>query len=405
MRILLNTTNLIKGGALQVASALVGEILVDDRGIDWQFALSAPVAENIERLSGRLPQSATVFRSSPSKDLKVRRELLAMENRCRPDAVFSVFGPAFVRFSQPHLMGCATPWVTNSTWLSYSTLPTWREKLHMWAWCCYCAAWLKHADGWVTESPAVKEGMCRRLRLPAEQIAVVSNTCSQPYFAQGRWTPFPKPNETVRLLCFSAAYPHKCIDLIPQVARALQDRLPGRAFEFVLTLPAEEPLWRKILTEAHHLGVGHRIVNRGPVAVADGPALYRECHLAFVPTVLECFTATYPEAMAMGLPIITSDLDFARAVCGDAAIYFRPRDPADAASQIQRVLTSGGLWYGLVQRGKQVLEGLPTPRKKYEEYCNLLHKLVHRQPLASDAPGPADTGNGRTHGEKSRRAA
>lgn len=35
-----------------------------------------------------------------------------------------------------------------------------------------------------------------------------------------------------------------------------------------------------------------------------------------MPTVLEVFSATYPEAMA--LPIVTSDLDFARDICDNA---------------------------------------------------------------------------------------
>lgn len=390
MRVLLNTTNLIKGGALQVASALIREIMADARGFDWHLVLSTPVAQNVSQLAGCLPPQSAVFSGSPARDRSARRQLLAMAQDCRPDVVFSVFGPTFVRFVQPHLMGCATPWVTNSTWLSYSTLPTWHEKLYMWAWSQYCGFWLKQADAWVTESPAVKEGMCRRLRLPANQIAVVSNTCSQAYYTEARRTPFPQPHETIRLLCFSAAYPHKCLDLIPRTAWELRRRLPERSFEFVLTLPFEEPLWRKILTEAYHLRVDDCVVNRGPIAVADGPALYRECHLAFMPTVLECFTATYPEAMAMGLPIITSDLDFAHAVCGTAAVYFRPRDPADAAAQIQRVLTSGGLWNELIQRGKRVLAELPHPREKYQQYCELLRRLAAGVSLqASDDQRPA----------------
>jgi glycosyltransferase involved in cell wall biosynthesis len=388
MRVLINTTNLVKGGALQVASALIAEILADPQGIDWRFALSPQVAADVKQLTGTLPAETVEFRNSPAKDRSLRRELAGLANLIEPDAVFSVFGPAFVRFRQRHLLGCATPWVTNSTRLSYQTLPSLREKLHMWAWAKYCGWWLKRADAWVTESPAVKDGMVERLGLPRDRIAVVSNTCAQPYFAQQRRAPFPSVKQKVRLLCFSAPYPHKCIDIIPAVAKELSTRLPERNFEFVVTLPQDDPLWRKIDGEARKLGVASRVVNRGPISVADGPALYRDCHVCFMPTVLECFTATYPEAMAMGLPIVTSDLDFARAVCGDAAVYFRPRDAVDAAEQLQQLLTSGGQWTALVARAKTVLAALPTPRQRYEHYVTLLQRLKKGEPLLAPPPQP-----------------
>lgn len=38
-----------------------------------------------------------------------------------------------------------------------------------------------------------------------------------------------------------------------------------------------------------------------------------------MPSLLECFTATYPEAMRMERPIVTTDLAFAQGLCGEAA--------------------------------------------------------------------------------------
>ena len=46
-----------------------------------------------------------------------------------------------------------------------------------------------------------------------------------------------------------------------------------------------------------------------------------------LPTLLESFSATYIEAMFHGKTILTSDLDFARDVCGEAAFYFDPLNP------------------------------------------------------------------------------
>ena len=68
----------------------------------------------------------------------------------------------------------------------------------------------------------------------------------------------------------------------------------------------------------------HRIA---PMCTAQSDAM-------LLPTMLECFSASYPEAMVMKKPVLTSDLSFARSICGNAAIYFNPFDPADIADKI-----------------------------------------------------------------------
>lgn len=54
----------------------------------------------------------------------------------------------------------------------------------------------------------------------------------------------------------------------------------------------------------------------------------------FLPTLLECFSASYPEAGFMKVPIFTSDLSFAKTICGEGAFYFNPMDCKNIASVI-----------------------------------------------------------------------
>ncbi len=79
--------------------------------------------------------------------------------------------------------------------------------------------------------------------------------------------------------------------------------------------------------------------------------------------------------MAIGLPIVTTDLDFAHDVCDDAALYYRPRDAGGAADAIERLLDDRQLWERLIARGKEVLERYPTPHERYEQYIRLLLSL------------------------------
>jgi glycosyltransferase involved in cell wall biosynthesis len=64
--------------------------------------------------------------------------------------------------------------------------------------------------------------------------------------------------------------------------------------------------------------------------------------------------------MRFGAPILTSDLDFAREVCGEAAEYFDPWSPRSIAEAIGRVLSDPGRAEALVSRGRERLKRFPT---------------------------------------------
>jgi len=69
----------------------------------------------------------------------------------------------------------------------------------------------------------------------------------------------------------------------------------------------------------------------------------------FLPTLVESFTASYPEAMIMKKPILTSDYQFSRTVCLDSALYFNPYNPIDIVSKITHIVTSKDLQEELVK--------------------------------------------------------
>ncbi|BCA53558.1 hypothetical protein W02_06980 [Nitrospira sp. KM1] len=176
----------------------------------------------------------------------------------------------------------------------------------------------------------------------------------------------------------AAYYRHKYLEIVPVVAKELRSIQPDLRFEFVMTLPGEGDGIRKVMSKARALGVDDRIVNAGYVPLGQGPDIYRACHMLFLPSVLETFSASYPEAMAMGVPIVTTNLSFARDVCGNAATYFEPMNARDAAGAIIRVLKDAKLWHFLITEGKKVLHALPTQEMKYEMYKNCIYALHRR---------------------------
>lgn len=375
MKVLLNTSTLHKGGVLQTSSAFILQALRHDDGIEWILAVSKTVARELAQFGAELPSSSIVLDELPSHSRAARRQVAELEARVKPDCVFTFSGPAYVRFRNFHVMGCSNPWVTHSTLTAYRSLfpKGWMDNI---ARNLYRAYWFTQADAWVVQTETARVGLHRRLRRPLDRIAVISNTCGEHYLSQPGHCPFPKPGQPVRLLSFAAPYRQKNQDLIPYLIRELQRLRPGLDFKFVLTLPPEHYVGREVLGLARRLGVEDRIENLGPVPVARGPELYRSCDICFLPTLLETFSANYPESMAIGLPIVTTDLGFAHDVCDDAALYFRPRDARGAAEAILRLLDDQTLWDRLINRGKEVLTRFPTPEQRYRAYIQMLYGLV-----------------------------
>ena len=374
MKVLFNASTLVKGGALQVATSLIRHALNNNsRGVDWHFALSKEVAvELAENELAQLKVISTIFETSPARSRSARNKLKELYASLGSDVVFTLFGPAYVEFKGPHICGVADGWVTHSGWLAFCALGSVRSATRMLLTIGYKAFWFKKASIWVVEANNAKQGLINRLRIDPEAVYVVPNTCSQFYRGRQVTAHIPKKGERLRLICLSAYFPGKNLEIIPEIARHILDVRAQFDFEFVITLPTNEIGLKRILEKAKSLGVEKHVCNVGPVRVSEGVDVYRSCHIAFLPSLLETFSANYPEAMAMKLPIVTTDLGFARDACKDAALYYHPKNARSAAEIILRLVDDPATWKRLVECGTRVLEELPTPEQRFERYVDII---------------------------------
>jgi len=373
LSVLVNATTLIKGGAVQVAASFINEAMRDATPeIKWFMVVSPQVAAEVHDKSAIVE----VFEESPAKSKAARQQLLDAEQASMADIVFTVFGPAYVKFTEPHLSGIADGWVTHSGWQAFRALGNPVRMLKSLMLVTYKAWWMRLADFWVVEAEAARQGMKRRLGINPDKVAVVSNTCARAFIEEPREAArLPQTGETLRLLYLSSFYKHKNVGIIPKVAAALKQLRPELQFEFVLTLPENEGDWSRIKSAADSLGVGANLTNAGPIAAADAPALYKRCHIAFMPSLLETFSANYPEAMATGRPLVASDLGFAHNCCGDAASYFEAESPQAAAEQIVALIEDEARWNAQIEAGFARLAELPDAHTRYSEYTKLILQL------------------------------
>jgi len=190
------------------------------------------------------------------------------------------------------------------------------------------------------------------------RMAILPNAVSR-FAHESAAGPPPAVFERLRgrfvLLCLSRYYAHKNLEALVDVFRAHGPAL--RDVAVVLTVgPKDHPRVTRFLSTLTEAGVRDHVFNVGPIDQREIAAYYQASDGLVLPTLLESFSGTYLEAMQFQRPILTSDLDFARDVCGDAAEYFDPHDPASLRDAILRVKNDESRRQALVSAGARRLE-------------------------------------------------
>ena len=96
----------------------------------------------------------------------------------------------------------------------------------------------------------------------------------------------------------------------------------------------------------------------------------------FLPTFLECFSASYAEAMLMKKPIITSNLGFAQNVCKDAAVYFDPCNPEDIIDKMITVYEDEDLQKKMINNGLEIVKKINSAKQRASSILEICDKLI-----------------------------
>lgn len=189
------------------------------------------------------------------------------------------------------------------------------------------------------------------------QIEVMPNAVSR-FATDGASRERPKALELAKgkftLFCLTKFYAHKNLEIFLDLFEHHRDSLGDVAVVF--TIEANQhpkaPAFVQALQRPH---LRPHLINVGPVSQRELASYYAATDGLILPTLLESFSGTYLEAMQFERPIITSDMDFAREVCGDAAEYFDPFDVESIRDAILRVKNSSEKRAALVAAGAEQL--------------------------------------------------
>lgn len=371
MRVLVDCVPILVGGGVQAAVAVLAG-LRDRPDVVWQAVLPIAIKEGLPPDFCDDERLIYVERRSPLDRFWLRSHLREIEQEFAPDVVFTVFGPPFFKARATHLVGFARPH------LIYDDDLRLRGRLIHQVIDYFQKRAFRKADHLVVETETARVRLLPYLSIDPSRISVVGNC---PNLLLERLTDDPQQSESqFVILVPSAHYSHKNLEIIPKVALAMQQRAPGLDFEFRLTLPPDEAGWQGIKAAAEQLGVGHRVTTLGVVRITDLSRAYHDASAIFLPTLREVSTAVYPESFFFRRPLVTSNMDFAVELCGDAALFVDPLDPQSSADKLVALAADPELRRSLVDAGvRQLAKMYPTAEQKFDQQIQLIGSLACAQ--------------------------
>lgn len=149
-----------------------------------------------------------------------------------------------------------------------------------------------------------------------------------------------------RILFVSHYNYYRNFEILIRAVAILKKKLHPRAVRLILTckLASEHNPGNYKADEAaklvQRLKLGDEVIELGAAPYASLHHLYRRCDVYATPAYAETFAHPLVEAMASGLPVIASDLDVHKEICGDAARYFPRFEPEMLADRMLEVCES-----------------------------------------------------------------
>lgn len=195
-----------------------------------------------------------------------------------------------------------------------------------------------------------KEIISKQLGIPDEKGIAIHHGLSGKFNVDATVSPQFKEYQPY-VLSVSTVYRHKnYIPLIQAFAKLLKKY--GLSYNLLIAGRVEHAdyfaqMKRVIANE----GICSQVHLLGEVEYPQMPALYAGARLFAFPSYLETFGHPLIEAIASGVPVVSSNASVMPEICGDAALYFDPFDSDELAQVMYNILTDDSLWEKMRCRG------------------------------------------------------
>ncbi len=174
------------------------------------------------------------------------------------------------------------------------------------------------------------------------------------------------------LLYVGNAYPHKNLEALIKVFSAINKNFS----DLRLILVGKEDYFYNRL-KAYAKNFSNNIIFPGYIPDNELKVLYANAILYVFPSFYEGFGLPPLEAMAHGLPVVSSNKTCLPEILGAAALYFNPTDNMDIKYVIEKAMADKNLRADLRSRGYELVKKyswIDCANKTLEVYKNILFK-------------------------------
>lgn len=286
------------------------------------------------------------------------------------DAVFSVMGPSRWKPKVPHLLGFARCQAVIPE-SPYWDMMTSKERITTKVMNFFLKRdFSKTSKILWTENEFISSRVQEFLPKDSKVYTVTSNY-NQVYDNPNEWDKSVKyPDfEGMTFLTIAANYPHKNLKIIPEVIKYLSVKHPDMKYRFIMTLKGNEFGELSDDQKSHIHFVSGVTINKCPY-------MYEQSDVMFLPSLLECFSACYAEAMRMKKVILVPKLGFAEGLCKDAALYYEAMSVECLGEAMYKLYTDKDLCQNLIDNGREQIKDFDT----YETRASKLLKIIEQLP-------------------------
>jgi glycosyltransferase involved in cell wall biosynthesis len=237
---------------------------------------------------------------------------------------------------------------------------------------------LRNADRIIADSNSTKTDLIKHLVVPNEKITVI-----HPGVDHEKYKPLADSEKhSIRgvyglispfILYIGSLEPRK--NLV-SLLKAFH-KVAGKIGEYKLVIGGKKAWkYQEIFDTIAMLGLQDRVVFTGYIPQQDLPKMYNAADLLVFPSIYEGFGLPPLEAMACGIPVITSNTSSLPEVVGDAAVMINPLDVDALADAMYQVLTDQELKEKMIRKGIERAE-LFTWEKTAQETLKVYREVYN----------------------------
>ena len=265
--------------------------------------------------------------------------------------------------------------ITSDLRIALQSAETWKLRLLIKRWYSFLKMQkrvVKQLDNLVTVSHASRRDIATDFAIAETKLNIIHNGIDTSVF---RPIPAIEPDEFNVMATASADVPLKGLDYLIRAISILANEIP----ELKLTVLGKLKEDGKTAKLIRQLGLENRIHFYSGLSSQEVAELYAKASCAVVPSIYEGFGLPAGEAMACGVPVITTNGGALPEVVGDAGITVQTRDHIALADAIRTLLGDSNLRHTLAAKGRSRILELFSWEVAASEMVQLYRQVVSRK--------------------------